>query len=78
MQTVLEVLAAVFVIVAAWFIYVGVSADVTVATEAGEMANLQLMHIQSTNIAIGIGSAVVAAILLVGSAIIGAIRRAST
>lgn len=78
MQTVLEVIATIFAIIAAWFIYVGVSAGVTVTTEAGEVANLQLMHVQATNIQIGIGAAIVSAILLIGSAIIGAIRRAAT
>jgi hypothetical protein len=76
-ETTLGLGSFIFTAVAAWFIYVGVSADVTVATEAGEMANLQLMHIQATNIAIGIGSAVVAAILAVGAAIVGAIGRSS-
>lgn len=77
MQTALEFLAAIFAIIAAWFFYVGFSADVTVITEAGPVANAQLMHIQATNIAIGIGAAVVTAILLVGAAIVGAIRRAA-
>lgn len=77
MQTALEVFAAIFAIIAAWFLYAGFSADVTVITEAGPMVNAQLMHIQATNIAIGIGAAVVSALLLVGAAIVGAIRRAA-
>jgi hypothetical protein len=77
MQTMLEVLAAIFVIIAAWFLYAGFSADVTVATEAGLVANAQLMHIQATNVAIGLGAAVIAALLLVGAGIIAAIRVAS-
>ena len=64
-----------FALVAGWFLYAGLSAGVTVATEAGEIANLQLMHVQATNIAIGIGASVVSAILAVGAAIVSAIGR---
>ena len=66
-----------FAVVAGWFFYAGLSIPVAVATEAGDVANLQLMQIQSTNIAIGIGAAVIAAILATGSAVVGVIRQAS-
>lgn len=67
--------SVIFALVAAWFLFVGISADVAVITEAGEIANLQLMHTQTSNIAIGIGSAIVSAILAVGAAIVSALSR---
>lgn len=69
--------SVIFGLIAGWFFYVGLSADVSVMTDAGEVANLQMMHMQATNIAIGIGAAIVAAVLAVGSAIVGAILKAS-
>jgi hypothetical protein len=75
-ETLLAFGSLIFALVAGWFIYAGLSVDVTIATEVGLVTNAQLMHVQATNIVIGIGSAVVSAILAVGSAIVAAIRRA--
>lgn len=75
-ETLLALGSAIFALVAGWFLYAGLSADVLVATEVGLVANAELMHVQATNIAIGIGSALVSAILAIGSAIVAAIRRA--
>lgn len=69
--------SVIFAMVAGWFLYAGWTLEVAVTTEAGEVANLQLMHIQAVNFAIGIGAAIVSAILAVGSAIVAAIGRAS-
>ena len=77
-ETSLAAGSVIFALVAGWFVYVGVAAETTIAYEGQIVANAQLMHIQTTNIAIGIGAAIVSAILLIGSAIIGAIRRASS
>lgn len=73
----MNIVSAIFAIVAAYFIYSGFALETSVVTEGGTVANLELMHIQATNIALGIGSAIVSAILAVGSAIVTAIRRAS-
>lgn len=70
--------SVIFALVAAWFVFAGVSAETTVIYEGQTVANAQLMHVQATNIAIGIGSAVVAAILAVGAAIVGAIRSSAS
>lgn len=75
-ETTLAFGSLIFALVAAWFAYVGLSSEVVIATEAGEVANLQLMHIQSVNITISAGAAAVAAILAIGSAIVTAIRKA--
>jgi hypothetical protein len=56
--------------VAAYFLY---SASI-VPTSIDSTANLELMHIQSVQFAIGIGAAVISAVLAVGAAIVGAIR----
>lgn len=75
-ETTLAGTSFVFALVAGWFLYVGMSLEVTVTTAEGTVANLQLMHMQATNIAIAIGAAIVSAILAVGSAVVAAIRRA--
>jgi hypothetical protein len=62
-----------FAIAAAFFLYSGLSMPTTIHDGTSEVANLQLMHTQSLNIAIAIGAAIVSAILAVGSAIVGAI-----
>lgn len=69
--------SAIFALVAAYFLFLGLSAETSIAYEGQIVANAQLMHIQSTNVLVGIGSAVVSAVLAVGSAIVGAIRQAS-
>lgn len=68
----------IFALVAGWFLYIGFVADVSVPTDSGDVANLQLMHVQATNIAVGIGAALVSAVLAVGSAIVAAIHRAAS
>lgn len=77
-ETNLAVISTIFMLVAAWFLYAGFSMEVVVTTEAGEIANLQLMHMQATDIAIGLGAAVVSSVLAIGSAIVAAIRRAAS
>jgi hypothetical protein len=58
MSQVLGAFATVFGVVAAYFLYVGITLDTAVSTgDGGTVANLQLMHI-----GIGIGAAVIAAI----------------
>lgn len=69
--------SAIFALVAAYFLFLGFSAETTINFEGQIVANAQLMHIQATNILTGIGAAVVSAVLAAGSAIVGAIRRAS-
>lgn len=67
----LAALAFVFAVVGGYFLYVGISLDTSVSTgDGGAVANLQLMHVQAMNIGVGIGSAVIAAIFGVGSAIV--------
>lgn len=78
MQTVFEITAGIFAIVAAYFLYSGFTLATSVTIEGQAVANLELMHIQSMNFATGIGAAIIAAVLLAASAIIGAIRRASS
>lgn len=78
MQTVLEVTASLFALVAAYFLYSGFALDTNVTIEGQTIANLQMMHIQSLNFATGIGAAVIAAVLLAASAIIAAIREVSS
>jgi hypothetical protein len=69
----LAMTSALFAFVAAYFLWSGF----TLVTDFDGTANLQLMHIQSLNFATGIGSAIVSAILAVGSAIVGTITKAS-
>lgn len=59
---------------AAYFVFSGYALDTTISTAAGDMANLQLMHVQSINFAAGIGLAIIAALLFVGAAIVEALR----
>lgn len=66
--------SVIFALIAGWFVYAGVSAETTIVYDGQTIANAQLMHIQATNIAVGIGSAIVSAILAIGAAIVGAIR----
>ena len=73
----LSVGSGLFAIVAAYFLYSGFSTPTTITVEGNDIANLQLMHIQMLNISIGIGAAVVSAILATGAAIVGAIKDVS-
>jgi glycerol kinase len=67
----LAALAFVFVLVAGYFLYSGLVMDTSTATgDGGTVANLQLMHVQAMKIGLGIGSAVIAALFAVGSAIV--------
>lgn len=66
-----------FAILAAYQIYSGLSAPMAFPTEQGEVANLQMIHLRSMNLDIGIAAAIISAILAVGSAIAGAITKAS-
>lgn len=73
-ETLLAFGGCIFGLVSAWFLYVGFSAEVTVATAEGQVANLQLMHIQATNISIGVGSGLASIILWAACAIVCAIN----
>lgn len=66
-----------FWLAAAYFLYSGFTTPTLVETEAGEVANLQMLQIQALNFWLGIGSAVIAALFAVGAAIVGALNRAS-
>jgi hypothetical protein len=71
MSQVLGAFATVFGVVAAYFLYVGITLATSVPTgDGGSVANLQLMHAQAMNIGIGIGAAVIAAIFATGAAIV--------
>jgi hypothetical protein len=63
----------VFAIIATYFLFSGITLETTI----GDTANLQLMHIQSMNIATGIGSAIISSILTVGAAIVGTVKEVS-
>lgn len=70
--------AVIFSMASAYFFATGFSIETTVTTAdapAGYqgISNLQLMHVQTLDILIGTGAAIIAAIFLVGSAIAGAI-----
>jgi hypothetical protein len=65
-----------FAIVAGAFLFIGYSRETTVFTDGGEIANLQMLHLQSLDFAIAIGAAVISAILAIGSAIVAAINLA--
>ena len=62
-----------FAFAAAYFLYSGFTTPTVVETEAGEMANFQLLQIQALNFWLGIGSAIISALLAVGSSIVGAL-----
>lgn len=55
---------------AVYFFYDGMVTPMTVTTEAGEVANLQLMHIQSANFLIAVGLAISGTVALCTSAIL--------
>jgi hypothetical protein len=60
----------VFVLVAGYFLFTGLTLDTSVSTGDGTVANLQLMHIQAMKIGLGIGSAIIASIFATGAAIV--------
>lgn len=68
----LSFLAVVFVVVAGWFGYSAFAMSTSVFVEGAPVANLELMHYQSQNLAICIGSLIIAAILISAAAIIEA------
>lgn len=69
----LSTLAVVFVLIAAWFGYSAFGMSTSVFVDGAPVANLELMHYQSQNIAISIGALIVAAILISAAAIIEAL-----
>ena len=74
----LTAFGTIFSLVSAYFLYVAFGIETTVVQPGAVqgfdgVANLQLMHLQSLNLEIGIGAAIVAAIFFVGAAIVGAI-----
>lgn len=60
---------ALFTVAAGYFLFVGLTLQTTIGSGGETVANLQLMHIQAMDIAIGIGAAIVAAIFVVGAAL---------
>lgn len=74
-QAGLGVTAMIFALVAIYFLYAGFTTPILVATEAGAVANLQMIQIQSLNCWLGIGAGIVAALFAVGAAIVGALDR---
>jgi hypothetical protein len=60
----------VFSIAAAYFLYSGFATP----TAIDEVSNLQLMHIQTINVSIGIACAIIASLFAVGASIVGAVR----
>jgi TRAP-type uncharacterized transport system substrate-binding protein len=71
----LAIASGFFALVATYFLYDGFLVQVVVPTTGGDVANLQLMHVQSLDISLGIGATVVSAIFAIGAAIVGQIRR---
>lgn len=69
MKTGLGLISLTFMLIAAFFLYGGLNMETTVNTDAGDVANFQLMQIQSLNIALGIGAAIIAALFAVGAAL---------
>lgn len=79
MAQVLAAFGAIFGVIGGYFIWIACTMETTVtggAAPAGfdGIANLQLMHIQAMNLHIGLGSAAVAAIFIIGGAIVSAIK----
>jgi hypothetical protein len=75
MAQVLGAFATVFVVIAGYFLFVGLTLDTSVAAgDGGTVANLQLMHVQAMQIGLGVGAAVIAAIFATGAAIISSRR----
>lgn len=68
MVTGLKFAAALFWVVCAWFIFIAFRGPMTVPMGADQVANLQLMHIQSMNTIIGVGAGIVGAIFAVAAA----------
>lgn len=76
----LSSIGVVFAIVAGYFIHAAYSIEITVrSVEAPPgfdgIANLQAMHLQGADLAIGIGAAIVASVFTVGAAIVAALDR---
>lgn len=72
----LSIAAVVFGLAAFWFLFWGFTMNTTVNPDGlGDVANLQMMHVQSLNFAVGIGAAVMSAIFFAGSVIVGALRK---
>ncbi len=67
MGDVLKVIGPVFWVIGGWLIYVGITMTVTVNPDgAGEVANLQLMHIQQLDMLIGALAVIQGTICFVG------------
>lgn len=64
--------------VSAWFVIAGFSIDTTVSGADGtNIANLQLMHLQLTDVVIGVAAGIASCVLFVGAAIVAAIEDAT-
>ena len=66
--------------ISAWFCYAGFQIETAIATPEAPagfegVANLQMMHFQQINFEIGIGAAIVAAILLAAGGLADALQR---
>ena len=67
-------------VIAAYLIYIGLQSETTVPTQDAPagfegVVNVQLVHIQAMNFHLGIGAAIVGAILIGAAAIVSAIGR---
>ena len=75
MKAALGIASMAFALIAIYFVVSAGLISTTVQTDAGPVANLELMHAQSLNMAEGIGAAVISAILAIGAAIVAALQR---
>lgn len=74
MKTALAVASAFFALVAAYFFYSAATLPTSIEIDGEQIANFELMHAQSLNMAEGIGAAIISAILAAGAAIVSALR----
>jgi hypothetical protein len=78
---ILAIFGVIFLLVAAWFLYSGLQMDVTVANPLrtpelpalARVANAQLMQVQLSDILMGVGAAIISAILFAAGAIVAAV-----
>lgn len=71
---ILSVLVVIFVLVAGYFGYWAFATPTSVLVDGAQVVSAELMHYQSQNLILSIGSAILAAILHATSAIVGALN----
>jgi len=67
-------LAYVFAAAALWFGWSAFTMETSVIVDGQPVANFELMHYQSQNIALAVGATIAAAIIFASSAIVAALR----